>query len=72
MTLLICISKDIEIDDVVNSETLGCGILDSGCSKTVCGVDWIETYLDTLDEEELREVQVEESESKFKFGSGQK
>ena len=55
----------------VNGETLGCGVLDSGCSKTVCGADWIETYLDTLDENEMKEVKFEESDSKFKFGNSQ-
>ena len=67
---LICTPKNFN-NDSVKSETLGCGILDSGCGKTVSGTEWMETYLDTLDETEMKEVKFEESDSKFKFGSGQ-
>ena len=49
---------------------LGCGVLDSGCNKTVSGHEWVESYLDTLDEEEIKEVKVEESKARFKFGNG--
>ena len=58
-------------DNEVNRETFGCGILDSGCSKTVCGTDWLETYLDMLTESELKEVKFEESDARFKFGNEQ-
>ena len=33
-------------------ETIGCGLLDSGCSKSVCGKDWLELYKETLSQEE--------------------
>ena len=58
-------------DTVIISETVGCGILDSGCSKTVCGVEWLEAYIDTLSEEEVKEVKFEPSISQFKFGNAQ-
>ena len=51
-------------------ETLNCAVLDSGCSKTVCAVAWLECYLETLNNEELEEVTEEESCSSFKFGDG--
>ncbi len=33
-------------------ETLGMAVLDSGCSKTVVGKQWLELYIDTLDEKD--------------------
>ena len=67
---LVCTEKKFD-DNVVNRETFGQGVLESGCGKTVCGHDWMETYLDTLDEKELEEVKYEESGTRFKFGNGQ-
>ena len=54
--------------DILFSETIGCAILDSGCSKSVCGDNWLETYLDTLSENEKKMVKYEPSDRKFKFG----
>ena len=67
---LVCTTKKFD-DCEVNRETFGCGVLDSGCSKTVCGTDWLETYLDMLTESELKEVKFEESDARFKFGNEQ-
>ena len=50
-------------------ETYGCGILDSGCSKNVCGVSWLDAYLDTLSEDDLKLVEYKESDATFKFGN---
>ena len=50
-------------------ETFGCGILDSGCSKNVCGVGWLDSYLDMLSDEDLKRVKYEESDATFKFGN---
>ena len=30
------------------SESLNCALLDSGCSSTVCGKNWLQCYTDTL------------------------
>ena len=51
------------------SETQGCGILDSGCSKNVCGKEWMDTYIETLEECQKSKLRYEESTSKFKFGN---
>ena len=67
---LVCATKEnFHVDDVVNRETFGCGLLDSGCTKTVCGDEWLETYLDTLGVDEIKEVKFEDSDARFKFGS---
>ena len=51
-------------------ESLGKGLLDSGCSKTVAGVVWIEELLNTLPEDERSKVSEQESHSTFRFGDG--
>ena len=50
-------------------ETFGCGILDSGCSKNVCGLEWMEAYINTLSEDHLKHIKYEDSDAKFKFGN---
>ena len=54
--------------DVLIGETLNMAILDSGCSKTVCGNTWMNCYLDTLSEEDKKLVKEEKSDTIFKFG----
>ena len=51
-------------------ETLGCAILDSGCTSTVCGETWLTTYLDTLSNNELNKVTEHSSNKHFRFGDG--
>ena len=52
------------------SETFNSAILDSGCSKTVCGKVWYEQYCNSISEKNLK-IEELESMSKFKFGNGQ-
>ena len=35
-------------------ETLNLAVLESGCTKTVCGEEWLRCYIDTLSEIELK------------------
>ena len=68
-------ASDVDFDDRVNillGETFGAMILDLGCSKTVCGRVWFESYLDTLDDDDLQKVKYEASTSVFKFGDGKR
>ena len=51
-------------------ESLGKGLLDSGCSKTVAGEVWIKELLNTLPEYERSKVSEQESSSTFRFGDG--
>lgn len=51
-------------------ETLSMAILDSGCTKTVCGEEWLQCYLNTLNDRELKSVIERKSATIFKFGSG--
>ena len=52
-------------------ETLETAVLDSGCTKNVCGETWIQCYLETFDESEKMKVKYFSSSTSFKFGSGE-
>ena len=54
-----------------SAETIGHIVLDSGCSRTVCGVEWFDTYIDTLNDRERRGIEYENTNSVFRFGDGQ-
>ena len=58
--------------DVLFGETIGAMILDLGCSKTVCGVKWFETFLETLSDVKRRRIVFEKSTSYFRFGDGRR
>ena len=52
------------------AESLNCAVLDSACSSTVCGLDWLNCFLETLTDEDLQKVVEEKSTMSFKFGDG--
>ena len=49
-------------------ETLSCALLDSGCTKTVCGSFWLQCYKNSLDEKDQVNIVYEPSIRTFKFG----
>ena len=51
-------------------ETIGCGILDSACVKTVSGEEWINIYLESLSVQERKLVTSTPASGKFRFGDG--
>ena len=51
-------------------ETIGCAVVDSGCSKTVAGSQWVDCFLESLDETEVKKIYTKESNETFKFGKG--
>ena len=53
-------------------ETLSSTVLDTGCTKTICGRNWLNCYLDTLDEVEKQSVQIHPINTVLKFGDGHK
>ena len=54
------------------AETLGKGILDSACTKTVAGVAWMEEFIHNLSDKECKDVDKSETpgNSVFRFGDG--
>ena len=60
-----------EFEDIfLVGETVNKAVLDSGASKTVCGLEWYKCYIDSLDEQKRREVVEYPSETIFRFGVG--
>ena len=57
---------------ILLSESINSAILDSGCSSTVAGKQWITCYIDSLTKKELLEVNRSPSDTVFKFGGGEK
>lgn len=49
-------------------ETFNKAVIDSGCTKSCCGEPWLEAYLETLTEDEVKAIQSKESTAVFRFG----
>ena len=52
------------------SETFNCAVLDCGASKTVCGSEWLKTFLDSFDDDSSKNLEYSASNSVFQFGTG--
>ena len=59
-----------ETMETLIGETLSMAVLDSGCSKTVCGGTWFNCHLETLSDEDKKLLHVDDSDSFFKVGDG--
>ena len=55
---------------VFMSEALGSAVLDTACTRTVCGRKWLSSYIDLLSSKEKSEVVEIPSNRQFKFGDG--
>ena len=51
-------------------ETLGKGLLDSGCTRTVAGKFWMDEFLSTIPPAEKSKISELPSDAKFRFGDG--
>ena len=49
-------------------ETINKAVIDSGCTKTCCGQEWFNAYLETMTEDEIKLLKTEESQAVFRFG----
>ena len=47
-----------------------CAVLDSACSSTVCGDNWINNYIQSLDKNDRQKVKQTKGQKVFKFGGG--
>lgn len=59
-------------NSVFTTDALNCAVLDSACSSTVCGKEWFEHYMNSLEPEEKNKVKKVNSGKVFKFGGGEK
>ena len=49
---------------------MGCAVLDSGCTSTVCGRIWLSTYIDSLSYNDTSKLSEKTSSKYFRFGDG--
>ena len=47
-----------------------CAVLDSACSSTVCGTNWVNNYIQSLDKNDRQKVVQTKGRRVFKFGGG--
>ena len=47
-----------------------CAVLDSACSSTVYGTNWINNYIQSLDKNDRQKVVQTKGQRVFKFGGG--
>ena len=63
------LSNSNSLDTLVN-ENLGIGILDTGCTKTVVGKFWLDSYFDSLQASDKALIIKKGSNTSFCFGDG--
>ena len=51
-------------------DTLACAVIDSGCTKTVVGRNWLNHYIATLDDSLKQLIVTEKCQTPFRFGDG--
>lgn len=65
-----CASKNDDKLQELLSESHGYALLDSGCSNTVAGKEWIDQYISNLSVEDRNKVKIVASGESFTFGDG--
>ena len=64
-------SKDLLSDsEIFMVEALGSAVLDTACTRTVCGEKWLDHYVSGLRQSELAKLETKESARAFRFGDG--
>ena len=56
--------------DKLVSESKNCAVIDTGCTNSVCGINWLSEYMKELTDYEKTLVKEEGSNSSFTFGNG--
>ena len=59
-----------ESEKAVTEDGHGIEILDSGCTSSVCGREWFDCYVASLDDSQRRTMKESSSNRSFKFGDG--
>ena len=62
--------RDVSELLVLSTEAQNCAVLDSACSSTVCGRDWLENYIQSLHPNTRERIDRKESNKNFRFGGG--
>ena len=59
-------------NEILLMESFGCAIIDTACTKTVCGKRWYEQYVDQLEQKKKKNIKTGASDKSFRFGNGDK
>ena len=59
-------------NEILLTESFGCAIIDTACTKTVCGKRWYEEYADQLEQKKKKQIKTGASAKTFRFGDGAK
>ena len=57
-------------NEIFLTESMGCAIIDTACTRTVCGKTWFEDFVNSLEEQDKDSIEERESNRKFRFGDG--
>lgn len=66
MTLMASVSKE----EVFMAETDSAAVIDTACTKTVCGRTWLQKYINRLNERNMKLIDIKSSQTGFRFGDG--
>ena len=58
-------------EELFLSESLGCGVIDCGCTETASGEIWFESHIERLSESQKQEVKILPCKKHYKFGDGE-
>jgi hypothetical protein len=56
--------------EIFMTESYGAAVIDTACTRTVCGREWLDNYMEHLNDEEKSSVVTEPSDRTFRFGDG--
>lgn len=66
-------TKVMTDSEIFLTESLGSAIIDTACTRTVCGEKWLDSYMKDLSQSQINKLMQTESSScrPFRFGDGQ-
>lgn len=59
-------------NEIYVAETTGCAVLDTACTKTVCGEKWFNRYIAGLHQAMRDDLDIKNGGASFKFGDGKR
>lgn len=63
--------KNNEINSIFLTESVGCALIDTACTKTVCGQRWFADYINILNTNKIKYIGDITSHTSFKFGDSE-
>ena len=66
----VLMTSDIDKNEIFVAEASKSAVLDTACTKTVCGDDWFEDFCENLPPSYQKEIEITPSHTKFVFGDG--